>query len=90
MTHNCWCAFKITQPCALNFTQKRNKAWRERKYLDMDEFTKWLAARKTPDDGGGDCCQRLILSIKKLANRENNLQARKLSNSIFFNGFLRV
>jgi len=29
---------------------EQNEAWQERKYLDMDEFNEWAAARKTPTD----------------------------------------
>jgi len=33
---------------------EQNEAWQERKYLDMDEFNEWVAARKTTaDDGKG-------------------------------------
>ena len=29
---------------------EQNEVWQERKYLDMDEFNEWAAARKTPTD----------------------------------------
>lgn len=29
---------------------EQNEVWQERKYLDMDEFNEWTAARKTPTD----------------------------------------
>jgi transposase-like protein len=30
---------------------EQNEVWQERRYLDMDEFEQWKAARATPVDG---------------------------------------
>jgi hypothetical protein len=49
---------------------EQNEAWQERKYLDMEEFKEWAAARTAAGEGNNVvCCPRKLKAIRLWSDR---------------------
>ena len=64
---------------------EQNEVWQERKYLDMDEFNEWVAARKEAEQGNHIVA---LVARKTSATGENLQYILDLTHTRVGNAFL--